>query len=169
MKRANRSTVTVGRSRLTIEDVIAIATAGDPVALPKAPAYRRRIRAGADFLRAELAAGRCVYGVNTGYGDNCTTAIPADLVAELPDNLIRYHGVGTGVALDAEATRAVLACRLNSLALGFSGVRLELLDQLVGLPDLSIAATVAEFELGLKPWSALVQRGYVGTANPWDC
>ena len=43
------------------------------------------------------------------------------------------------------------------------------IDQLVGLPDLSIRATVAEFELGLRPWSALVQRGYVGTANPWDC
>lgn len=133
MKRANRSTVTVGRSRLTIEDIVAIATEGGQVALPKTAAYRRRIRAGADFLRAELAAGRCVYGVNTGYGDNCTTAIPADLVAELPDNLIRYHGVGTGVPLDAQATRAVLACRLNSLSLGFSGVRLELLDQLVGL------------------------------------
>ena len=43
------------------------------------------------------------------------------------------------------------------------------IDQLVGVPDLSITATVAEFELGLTPWSALVQRGYVGSANPWDC
>lgn len=42
------------------------------------------------------------------------------------------------------------------------------IDQLVGLPDLSIRAAVAEFELGRQPWSALVQRGYVGTANPWE-
>jgi histidine ammonia-lyase len=133
MKRANKNPVTVGQTRLTIEDVVAIATAGRRVGLPKSPAYRRRIRQGADFLQAALADGRCVYGVNTGYGDNCTTAIPADLVAGLPDNLIRYHGVGTGVPLDAHATRAVLACRLNSLSLGYSGVRPELLEQLVGM------------------------------------
>jgi histidine ammonia-lyase len=133
MKRANRQSVTVGQARLTIEDVVAIATDVRRVSLPQAPAYRRRIRQGADVLKAALAEGRCVYGVNTGYGDNCTTAIPADLVAGLPDNLIRYHGVGTGTPLDAAATRAVLACRLNSLALGYSGVRPELLDLLVGM------------------------------------
>ncbi len=133
MKRATKSPVRVGQARLTIEDVVAVAKAGRPVALPSSPAYRRRIRAGADFLRRVLAEGRCVYGVNTGYGDNCTTAIPDGLVAGLPDNLIRYHGVGTGAPLPADATRAVLACRLNSLALGYSGVRPELLDLLVGM------------------------------------
>lgn len=133
MKRANKTPVTVGQARLTIEDVVAIAQARRPVGLPQTPAYRRRIQQGADCLRQALAEGRCVYGVNTGYGDNCTTAIPAELVAGLPDNLIRYHGVGTGAPLDETATRAVLACRLNSLALGFSGVRPPLLDLLVGM------------------------------------
>lgn len=133
MKRANKTLVTVGKARLTIDDVVTIAKARRRVGLPKSPAYRRLIRQGADCLQAALADGRCVYGVNTGYGDNCTTAIPAELVAGLPDNLIRYHGVGTGVPLDGPATRAVLACRLNSLSLGFSGVRPELLELLVGM------------------------------------
>jgi len=133
MARVHKTLVTVGQSRLTIEQVVAIAAAAQPVGLPKSAAYRRRIQRGADFLRQALADGVCVYGVNTGYGDNCTTEIPAELVAGLPDNLIRYHGVGTGAPLDAIATRAVLACRLNSLSLGFSGVRPELLELLVGM------------------------------------
>ena len=133
MARANKSPVTVGQSRLSIEDVVAIAVADRPIGLPKSAAYRRRIIRGAEFLRQALADEDCVYGVNTGYGDNCTTEIPADLVAGLPDNLIRYHGVGTGAPLDAIATRAVLVCRLNSLSLGFSGVRPELLELLAGM------------------------------------
>jgi histidine ammonia-lyase len=133
MVRVNKSPVIVGRSRLTIEDVVTVAAGARPVELPKSAAYRRRIDRGAEFLRKALADGACVYGVNTGYGDNCTTDIPAELVAGLPDNLIRYHGVGTGAPLDAVSTRAVLACRLNSLSLGFSGVRPELLELLVGM------------------------------------
>jgi histidine ammonia-lyase len=37
------------------------------------------------------------------------------------------------VPLGPEETRAVLACRLNSLALGFSGVRPELLRLLAAM------------------------------------
>ena len=43
------------------------------------------------------------------------------------------------------------------------------IDQLVGLPDLSIKGAVAEFELAMQPWSSHVVRGYVGASNPWDC
>jgi histidine ammonia-lyase len=101
--------------------------------LSASPAFRRRIRRGADILARALAAGQPVYGVTTGYGDNCTTEIPSKLVAELPDNLIRYHAVGTGEPLSPEVTRAVMLCRLQSLCRGFSGVRPELLELLAGM------------------------------------
>lgn len=133
MARVIKSKVTVGQRRLTVEGVVNIAVAGRPVALSGSKAYRRRIERGAAYLREALGRGECVYGVNTGYGDNCTTTIPAKLVPGLPDNLIRYHGVGTGVPLDDISTRAVLACRLNSLSLGYSAVRVELLELLVGM------------------------------------
>lgn len=45
----------------------------------------------------------------------------------------------------------------------------QAIDQLVGLPDLSIKGTVAELELRRQPWSSVVQRGYVGAGHPWDC
>jgi len=144
MNRAAKSPVIAGQRRLTVEDVVSVARSERRIALPKSPAYRRRIRQGAEFLREALAEGRCVYGVNTGYGDNCTTSIPSALVARLPDNLIRYHGVGTGDPLDAFATRAVLVCRLNSLSLGFSGVRPELLDLLVGMLNRDVLPRIPE-------------------------
>src|SRR6201999_4176547 len=93
-------------------------------------AFRARIQRGADFLDRLLREDGIVYGVTTGYGDSVTTVIPPELVAELPHHLFAYHGVGLGRLLDDEETRAVLTARLASLAQGYSGVTVALLDQL---------------------------------------
>ena len=126
-------TVTVGAGRLSIEDVLRVAKGEANVALAGDPEFARRIRSGAQYLERLLAGNGVVYGVNTGYGDSCTVSVPPELVAELPLHLTRYHGCGLGEYLDDEQTLAVLICRLNSLAQGDSGVRWELLEQLVTL------------------------------------
>jgi histidine ammonia-lyase len=126
-------TVTVGSQRLSIEDVLRVARTEATVALSADPEFARRIRSGAAYLERLLANNGQVYGVNTGYGDSCTVTVPPKLVAELPLHLTRFHGCGLGVYLDDEATLAVLVCRLNSLAQGYSGVRWELLEQIEAL------------------------------------
>ena len=128
-------TVTVGAGRLCIEDVLRVAKEGAKLALSADPEFSRRVRSGAGYLERLLADSGVVYGVNTGYGDSCTVSVPPELVAELPLHLTRYHGCGLGEYLDDEQTLAVLVCRLNSLAQGYSGVRWELLEQLVTLID----------------------------------
>jgi histidine ammonia-lyase len=126
-------TVVIGASRLSIEDVLLVANGKAAVALSEAPEFARRISRGADYLARLLQDDGMVYGVNTGYGDSCTVGIPPHLVAELPLHLTRFHGCGLGEYLDEEATLAVLVCRLNSLGQGYSGVRWELLLQLLAL------------------------------------
>jgi histidine ammonia-lyase len=125
--------VTIGERRLRIEDVLRVARGEATIALSEAPEFSRRISSGAGYLERLLADKGVVYGVNTGYGDSCTVDIPPDLVAELPLHLTRYHGCGLGEHLDDEQTLAVLVCRLNSLAQGYSGVRWKLLEQLAAL------------------------------------
>ncbi len=127
------ASVEIGARRLRIEDVLQVARDNALVVLSSAPEFARRIRSGAAFLERLLADDGVVYGVNTGYGDSCTIRVPPDLVAELPLHLTRFHGCGMGEYLDDEATLAVLVCRLNSLAQGYSGVRWELLEQLAAL------------------------------------
>jgi histidine ammonia-lyase len=117
-------------SRLAIEDVCSLAARGARAELSADPAFRARIRRGADFLERLLREDGVVYGVTTGYGDSCTVVIPPELVAELPHHLFAYHGVGLGRMLDPAETRAVLAARLQSLAQGVSGVSVDLLEQL---------------------------------------
>jgi histidine ammonia-lyase len=123
-------TITFDGRRLTIEDVCSLASRSAGALLSDDPAFRARIRKGADFLERLLREDGVVYGVTTGYGDSCTVVIPPELVAELPHHLFAYHGVGLGRLLDPMETRAVLAARLQSLAQGVSGVSVELLEQL---------------------------------------
>ena len=106
---------------------------GRPVVLSPDPAFRERVRSSAAFLADLLRDGAEVYGVNTGYGDSCTVAIPPALLLELPGHLTRYHGCGLGRFLEPEEVLAVLTARLTSLAQGYSAVRFELLEALAAL------------------------------------
>lgn len=117
-------------SRLSIEDVVAVANQRKVVSLSAEPEFRARISRGADFLDRLLAEDGVIYGVTTGYGDSCTVSIPPNLVNELPHHLYAYHGCGLGRFLTPEETRAVLVARLASLARGMSGVSVGLLVQI---------------------------------------
>ncbi|WP_175729294.1 HAL/PAL/TAL family ammonia-lyase [Burkholderia ambifaria] len=130
---ASRPPVVIGDRHLTIEDVVAIARDGAPVALNAAPAWRSRIERGATWLRDYLANGGTLYGVTTGYGDACVVEVPPSLVEALPLQLTRYHGCGMGDWFDATQTLSIIVARLNSLAFGYSGVRFTLLERLADL------------------------------------
>jgi len=129
---------------ITIEDVCAIAKQQQAPQLSSAPEYRQTIEKGSQFLKQLLEEDGVIYGVTTGYGDSCTTAIPADLVAELPKHLYTFHGCGLGNFLSVEQTRAVIVSRLNSLSLGYSGVSFELLEMLTLLLEKNIMPLIPE-------------------------
>lgn len=97
--------------------------------------FQQRIERGATFLERLLAREGVIYGVTTGYGDSCTTAIPEALTGQLSEKIFTFHGCGLGAHFDAQSTRAILAARLTSLCRGYSGVRYELLQQLHRLLD----------------------------------
>jgi histidine ammonia-lyase len=122
--------ITFGNGDLTIEQIAAIAS-GAPVALFDDPAFTEKINRGAAFLEKLLKDEGVIYGVTTGYGDSCTVAIPSELTGELPLLLTRFHGCGLGEDFKPDQVRAVLAARLSSLARGYSGVRYDVLNQLL--------------------------------------
>jgi histidine ammonia-lyase len=118
-------------SSLTIEQLVAIAHDVAPIAL--AEAARRRVRA-ARVVVDEFAAGETpAYGINTGFGSFAEVKIAHDSLAELQVNLLRSHAAGVGEPLPVAVVRAAMALRVNVLAKGFSGIRLETLDLLVGM------------------------------------
>jgi histidine ammonia-lyase len=127
---AQRNVVIDGQS-LSLEDLAAIADGGARVAL--SPGAAGRVRAARAVVERHAEGTLPVYGINTGFGALAETTIPHDALGALQVNLLRSHAAGVGEPLPVRAVRASMALRANVLAKGFSGVRLETLEQLLRL------------------------------------
>ena len=135
--------VQFGHRALTLEDVVAVAK-GAKAKLKDTSDYQTYIQKGARFIDSLLKEEGVVYGVTTGYGDSCTVTVGLDLVHELPLHLLRFHGCGLGEIFSPVQARAVMACRLSSLAVGKSGVSYELLQRIETLLNLDIVPVIPE-------------------------
>lgn len=87
------------------------------------------INAGHDFLIENIAAGRPIYGVTTGYGEAGQNYAAFEEAQELQKNLYSFHGCGVGELLSPEVSRIMLTIRMISLSKGKSGVSYELLKR----------------------------------------
>lgn len=82
----------------------------------------------------KMIQGNCtIYGVNTGFGALANQTIPSESLKQLQRNLILSHACGTGDLLSDEVTALILLLKINNLAQGYSGVRLELIAALIAL------------------------------------
>jgi len=131
-------------SQLSIRDIVDIVRQQSKIDLGQGTQFTQRISKGSTFLEKLLEEDGEIYGVTTGYGDSCTVSIPPQLVSELPKHLYTFHGCGMGKLLTPELTRSTLAVRLASLCKGYSGVSLELLDQLKTLIQHDILPLIPE-------------------------
>jgi histidine ammonia-lyase len=128
--------VSIGHKALTIENVLELAAGRAHAELD--PECCSRIAEAATFVAARVSADSQIYGVTTGVGKSVTTRVPPDLAGQLPLNLLRFHGCGTGAPLDSTQAAAVVAVRVASLARGHSGVRPEVVERLCRLLNLRI-------------------------------
>jgi len=93
----------------------------------------QRARQVVDDLAAAGDDAPNVYGVNTGFGALAETRIAAEEIRALQRNLVRSHACGVGPDLPADAVRAMIALRAQTIAMGHSGARPEVVDLLVEL------------------------------------
>jgi len=139
VKPAAKGRVAIGGSPLRFEDLRAIA-AGSRVSLsPEVPSRLAPSRA---LIERVLKQGSTVYGVNTGFGQLESVRVSDEDVEHLQLNLIRSHAAGAGPELEPRAVRLMLALRAHSLALGYSGVRLTLLEHIVRMIEAEILPIV---------------------------
>ena len=122
--------VTIGEGPVGVDEILAIAE-GARVEL--GASLRETLARGSKALADRLEAGERVYGVTTGFGESCLTEVPDSHVPELPLNLLRFHGCGTGRIFNELEAAAIVATRLASLAGGWSAVRPELVERLQAL------------------------------------
>jgi histidine ammonia-lyase len=138
------STVTLDGRSLALEDVERVAT--DPATrVALAASAEKAMAASRAFIEAKVASGETVYGVTTGFGRLADRTIEPGERAALQRNLVRSHASGMGTPLKAPEVRALMLLRANALAVGFSGCRVAVVEQLLGLLNASIHPRVPEF------------------------
>jgi|CXWL01.1.fsa_nt_gi histidine ammonia-lyase len=114
---------------LTFEQVIAVAYGkpGKPrVALSETA--KAAVNRAAAAVQTLLDRGEIAYGITTGFGAFKDKIISREEVELLQKNVVLSHAVGVGDPFDAPTVRAIMLIRANTLARGFSGIRLETLQ-----------------------------------------
>ena len=134
----------LGSRPLTIEDVLALARGIGRAVVSADPAHRRKVARSRAIVDETQRRREAIYGVTTGVGASASNVIPESLRDEMPHNLLRFHGCGTGRILDETEAAAVLVVRLATLARGHSGVRIELLERLCELLNARVLPRIPE-------------------------
>src|SRR5690606_15751299 len=118
---------------MTLADVVRVARDGADVAI--SPAARTQMDESRRYIERLVDEGRTVYGVTTGFGKLATERIAPSDVKALQRNLIVSHAMGVGEPLPTDVVRAMLLLRAQSLALGHSGIRVEVVQLLLEMLD----------------------------------
>lgn len=103
-------------------------------------------------VNAILAEGRTAYGINTGFGLLAQTRISTEDLENLQRSLVLSHAAGIGEPLDDDLARLIMVLKINSLSRGFSGIRLSVIQALIGLVN-----------AGVTPW--IPAKGSVGASG----
>ncbi|MCW2925113.1 MAG: hutH [Thermoleophilia bacterium] len=126
-----RTSFEITGTDLSVEDVERVALGG--VDLTLSEGARGRVAAARAVVDRAEAEELSTYGLNTGVGRFFDTDIPAGLTEELQKRVLRSHAAGVGEPYPDEIVRAAHLLRINTLALGYSGVRVELVEHMIAM------------------------------------
>ncbi|NKB77124.1 MAG: histidine ammonia-lyase [Gammaproteobacteria bacterium] len=97
-----------------------------------------------ELIQEKVDGGDIVYGVNTGFGRLANKHIEKEQLTELQHNLILSHATGVGEYIDLATVRLILLLKINGLARGVSGVRVEVVELLLAMLNHSMLPAIPE-------------------------
>ncbi len=121
----------INGGEMTVDEVVRAAREEEEVVLSEEAVSD--IKKARKQVEEVVEDNRVCYGITTGFGRFSDTRISPQEVLKLQENLIRSHAAGTGEPLPREIVRAMMLLRINALARGQSGIRLETLKLLVDM------------------------------------
>jgi len=126
--------------------------AAEPVTLSLSPGCRSGIEQSVATVKDVVAQGRVIYGINTGFGLLANKVIPNQELEQLQRSIVLSHAAGTGAMMDEATVRLLLTLKINSLARGYSGIRLEVIEALIRLVNAEV-------------YPCIPQKGSVGASG----
>ncbi|HWR44505.1 histidine ammonia-lyase [Sporomusa sp.] len=125
---------------LTLEDVVKVAREYEEAGL--SDQGRKQIVDSRAIVDKILDAESPVYGISTGFGDFSQIFISKEKREKLQKNLILSHATGVGEHLPEDVVRTAMLLRANSLAKGYSGIKLSTVEMLLTLLNRRICPVI---------------------------
>lgn len=135
-------TLIIDGDSLKIEDIVRVARKFEKVKLSKNAIGK--IKKSRVVVEDITNKGKIVYGITTGFGSLCNVFISKEKTKKLQKNLIRSHSCGVGRELGEEIVRATMLLRANTLAKGFSGIKVETVEKLIKMLNKEVHPVVPE-------------------------
>lgn len=124
-------TLNIIPGQLTLADLYNVNNA--PVKLSLDASCIADIEASAATVKKVIDENRVVYGINTGFGLLANTRIAPDELETLQRSIVLSHAAGIGEFMSEATVRLLMTLKINSLARGFSGIRLDVIEALITL------------------------------------
>lgn len=150
--------VKIRTGKLTLEDIEKVVFEKEAVTLGS-DAFLA-VEKSFNFLKA-FSKDKVIYGINTGFGPMAQYKVQEQGQIQLQYNLIRSHASGMGDYLESEYVRASMLARLNTLAIGCSGVHISALEVLMQLLNKAVNPLIPEHG-GVGASGDLVQLAHLG-------
>ena len=91
-----------------------------------------------------IKENRTVYGINTGFGLLANTRIDVEELELLQRSIVLSHAAGTGDFMSEDTVRLLMLLKINSLARGYSGIRLSVVEALIKLYNAEVYPAIPE-------------------------
>lgn len=115
---------------INLTELEALLHSGEQIALSEKA--KTAILACRKYLDEQVAKNdRLIYGINTGFGSLCDTAISPDDLEQLQRNLVLSHACGMGERVPEQLVKRMLLLKILGLSHGASGVQLETVERLI--------------------------------------
>ena len=147
----------IGKDDLVLQDFHDVVFSEKTISIEKS--VLKTVQDSFEFL-TEFSENKIIYGVNTGFGPMAQYKIDDSKRIQLQYNLIRSHASGTGKSIPPKYVKASMLARLNTLAIGKSGVHSSVIELMTTLINRNIIPVVYEHG-GVGASGDLVQLAHI--------
>lgn len=127
---------------LTIKDVVDVARNNRKIELSEQAVGK--IKKSREYVDRLVEKGAVVYGITTGFGKFSDVFISREDTKALQRNLIVSHSCSMGDPFAEEIVRGIMLLRINALARGFSGIRLETVNTMIEMLNKGVHPVIPE-------------------------
>jgi histidine ammonia-lyase len=124
-------TLRITPGHLTLNDLVSVHRKHRPIELDSS--CYEGIHAAARIIDKVIEDNQTVYGINTGFGLLANTKIEKQELETLQRSVVLSHAAGVGSRMAPDTVRLLLVLKINSLARGYSGIRLQVIEALISL------------------------------------